>query len=329
MTPLRTAFLALLAASAIGARAPRPEPVPRLALPIACRIGETCAVQSYMTHGSDAAPQDYQCGWRTYPRHNGTDFRIQSLAMMRDGVPVLASAQGRVLRVRDGVVDQSVRERGMAAVADEECGNGLVIAHGHGWETQYCHLRRGSLRVKPGAHVRAGTMLGLVGLSGDTEFPHVHLTVRKDGQVVDPFAYAAAPGTCGGGRVLWKERLAYQAGQPFVTGFATRVVAMDEVQATGADQSPRPTRTGPALVAFVQAIGLKQGDIQKLAILGPDARPIVTEAAAPLDHDKAQTILSVGKRTPPGGWAPGTYQANYAVRRDGVDIIARTFRITL
>ena len=329
MTPLRTATFALLALPLIGARAPRPEPVPRLVLPIACRIGETCAVQSYMTHGGDAAPKDYQCGWRTYPKHDGTDFRIQSLTMMRDGVPVLASAPGRVLRVRDGVPDMSVRERGAAAVADAECGNGLVIAHANGWETQYCHLRRGSLRVKPGARVRAGAMLGLVGLSGDTEFPHVHLAVRQDGQAVDPFAYGAAPGSCGGGRMLWRQRLAYQAGQPFVTGFATRVVAMDEAQATGADQSPRPTRTGPALVAFVQAIGLKQGDVQKLAILGPDAHAIVSEAAAPLDHDKAQTILSVGKRTPAGGWAAGVYQANYAVRRDGVDIIARTFRITL
>jgi hypothetical protein len=249
--------------------------------------------------------------------------------MMREGVPVLASAAGRVLRIRDGVPDLSVRERGEAAVGQEQCGNGVVIGHANGWETQYCHLRSGSVRVRPGAHVRAGAMVGLVGLSGNTEFPHVHLTVRKDRQIVDPFAYGAAPGTCGGGRMLWRDRIRYQSGQPFVTGFATHAITLAQAQADGEDQAPRPTRAGPALVAFVQAIGLKQNDVQKLFIVGPDARIVVDEAAAPLDHDKAETIFSVGKRTPVGGWPAGVYQATYAVSRDGTDVILRTFRITL
>ena len=321
----------LLAGTALalgGARVPRADPPLRLVLPLACRLGQDCAVQNYMNDGSDADPKDYLCRWRTYPGHNGTDFRIQSLAAMRSGVPVLAAASGRVLRVRDGVPDASVRDRGPAAVANEECGNGVVIGHGRGWETQYCHLRQGSLKVRPGAHVRAGQAIGLVGLSGDTEFPHVHLTVRKDGRAVDPFAYGATPGSCGGGQMLWRERLFYQAGQPFVWGFSTHAVPMADAQATGADQPP-PTRTGPALVAFVQAIGLRRGDIQRLAITGPDSRVLVAEDAAPLDHDKAQVIFSVGKRTPAGGWTPGVYQASYAVRRDGIDIINRTFRITM
>lgn len=329
MTLLRALLLAGLATLPAAARSPRPVPILRLELPIACRLGETCAVQSYMNDGSNAAPRDYLCRWRTYPGHNGTDFRIQSLALMRTGVPVLASAPGRVLRVRDGVPDVSVRERGSAAVKDEECGNGLVIAHGGGWETQYCHLRQGSLRERPGAHVHAGQAIGLVGLSGDTEFPHVHITVRKDGRVVDPFAYGAAPGQCGGGQALWRQPIPYQSGQPFVVGFATKAVEMGEAQASGPDQAPRPTRNGPALVAFVQAIGLKQGDIQRLALIGPDARVLVAQDAPPLDHDKAQTIYSVGRRTPPAGWAPGVYQASYAVRRDGADVLNRTFRIIL
>ncbi len=327
--PPRLLLLAGAALALGGARAPRTPPVPRLSLPIACRLGEDCAIQSYVAHGGDTDPKDYLCRWRTYPGHNGTDFRIQSLALMRSGVPVLAAAPGRVLRVRDGVADRSVRERGAGAVANEECGNGVVIGHRGGWETQYCHLRQGSVRVRPGARVRAGQPIGLVGLSGDTEFPHVHLTVRQGGQMVDPFAYGAAAGSCGGGRMLWRERLSYQAGQPFAWGFATRAVRMDEAQADGPDQQPRPSRAGPALVAWVQAIGLKQGDIQRLAITGPDARVLVTEDAPPLDHDKAQAIFSVGRRTPGGGWPAGVYQASYAVRRDGTDIINRTFRIAL
>jgi hypothetical protein len=328
MRRIGTAALAAAALLTLGARH-RPEPLLRLSLPLACHLGIDCAVQSYVAADATAEPRDYLCRGRTYQGHNGTDFRIPSLARMHEGVPVLASAPGRVLRVRDGVPDISVRDRGAAAVADEQCGNGVVIDDGHGWETQYCHLASGSLRAKPGQRVRTGTPLGWVGLSGNTEFPHVHLTVRKDGRVIDPFAYGAAPGSCGGGRLLWRQRIAYQSGQVLVAGFATRAVTMAEAQAYGAGQQPRPTGSSPALVAFVQAIGLEKGDVQKLSVFGPDARVLATADAPPLDHDKAQVIVAVGRKRPASGWAPGIYQANYAVRRGGIDIIQRTFQIAM
>lgn len=328
MNRIGKAALAATALMALGAK-PRPAPLLRLSLPLACHLGTDCAVQNYVDDDSGPDPHDFLCRGRSYQGHNGTDFRIPSLTRMHQGVVVLASAAGRVLRVRDGVPDISVRERGAGAVANEECGNGVVVDDGHGWETQYCHLANGSIRVKAGQRVRTATQLGLVGLSGDTEFPHVHLTVRKDGRVVDPFAYGAAAGSCGGGRMLWRTRIAYQSGQVLVAGFATHAVTMAEAQADGAGQQPRPTSNSPALVAFVQAIGLEKGDVQKLAIVGPDARIVVASEAAPLDHDKAQAIVDVGRKRPVDGWAPGVYQANYAVRRGGVDVIVRTFQIAM
>jgi D-3-phosphoglycerate dehydrogenase len=48
-------------------------------------------------------------------------------------------------------------------IAGRECGNGVVIAHEDGWETQYCHMRRGSVAVQPGERVARGQTLGLVG----------------------------------------------------------------------------------------------------------------------------------------------------------------------
>jgi hypothetical protein len=320
---------ALLALPLLLGGAARPQAAIKLQLPLQCHLGQDCAVQSYMDDDAGPAASDYLCRGRTYQGHNGTDFRIPSMARQRAGVNVLAAAPGRVLRSRDGVPDISVNDRGKTAIAGEECGNGLVIDHGHGWETQYCHLANGSIRVKPGRHVDAGQPLGRVGLSGDTEFPHVHLTVRKDGKVVDPFAYGAAPGQCGGGRSLWKERLPYQSGQVFVAGFATRAVSMAEAQENGSDQQPKATRDAPALVAFVQAIGLQKGDVQRLRITAPDMTIVSDERAEPLDHDKAQTIFSVGRRRPAQGWASGVYQADYSVRRGGVDVIVRSFRTTL
>ena len=47
--------------------------------------------------------------------------------------------------------------------------------------------KKDSIVVKKGQRVAMGAILGQVGLSGKTQFPHVHLSVRHNGTVVDPF----------------------------------------------------------------------------------------------------------------------------------------------
>ena len=148
---------------------------------------------------------------------------------------VLAVAEGQVLRTRDGMADTVFSAAGAPSVADRECGNGLVIAHEDGWETQYCHLAQGSVRVKQGDRVSAGQPLGKVGLSGKTEFPHLHLTVRHRGTAVDPFAFDAPRGACGGGTSLWRaslrHSLLYRERSVLNTGFAGGPVTMDQIEA--------------------------------------------------------------------------------------------------
>ena len=78
-----------------------------------------------------------------------------------------------------------------------------VIRHGDGWETQYCHMRRGSITVLPGDRVAMGQVLGQVGMSGESEFPHLELSLRENGAVVDPFDPDGAI-TCGvSDETLW------------------------------------------------------------------------------------------------------------------------------
>ncbi len=94
------------------------------------------------------------------------------------------------------MADVSVAVTGHDAIRDRDCGNSLVIAHADGFETQYCHMAQGSLMVKPGDVVSAGQPIGDVGLSGDTEFPHLQITVRHDSKVIDPFAYDETESAC-------------------------------------------------------------------------------------------------------------------------------------
>ncbi len=314
-------LLALLAAAAaIGA--------PPLAWPVACTAGVDCAIQNYPDDDPGPGVRDAWCGARSYDGHDGTDIRLDSLARMRAGVAVTAAAAGRVLRVRDGIADRSIREPGgLAAVRDQECGNGLVVDHGGGWETQYCHMRQGSIAVRPGQRVAAGTILGRVGLSGQTEFPHLHLTVRRDGKAIDPFAYGAAPGQCRGGRSLWVAAPAHVAGAVLVAGFAAGPVTMAGVQDLGPAQQPRPGREAPALVAFAQAIGLEAGDIQRIVLRDPAGRVIADNRAPPLPRPQAQNLLFAGRKRPPEGWAPGRYEAEYSVTRAGRPVIRRRFGV--
>ena len=70
---------------------------------------------------------------------------------------------------------------------------------------QYCHMMRGSIAVKTGDPIATGQTLGLVGLSGRTEFPHVHLQVMKDRKVIDPFVGLGQNAKCGLGKApLWR-----------------------------------------------------------------------------------------------------------------------------
>jgi hypothetical protein len=292
-------------------------------------LGKTCAIQNYTDDDPGDAATDYDCGHRTYPGHDGVDIRLTSMALEHRGVNVFAAAPGTVLRVRDDMADVSIRDQAAGAVAGRECGNGLVIAHADGWEIQYCHMRQGSLAVRAGQKVAAGTVLGKVGLSGDTEFPHLHLTVREDGKVVDPFAYGAPAGGCHAGQSLWAATPLYRKGEVLVAGFASGAVTMRDIQENGADQPARPSR-GTPLVAFVQAIGLEQGDRQRLTLTGPGGADLAETAPSPLDHDKAQQILFVGLgRVPPGGWPAGEYRAHYSVTRDGKTVLDHITKIIL
>lgn len=307
-----TLLLALLAAAA-----------PPIALdwPVACAPGRDCHVQNYVDDRPGRGVLDAGCGERSYDGHDGTDIRLPSMVEQRAGVAVRAAATGTVLRARNDAPDGQ-------RIAGQECGNGVVIDHGGGWETQYCHMAQGSIAVAAGQKVAAGTMLGRIGLSGQTEFPHLHLTVRQNGKPVDPFAWGAPAGQCRGGRSLWRTPVAYRRGAVLLAGFAAGPVTLASVQEAGEAPQPRPARDRP-LVAFVEAIGLEAGDVQRVRVVAPGGAVIAENMAAPLDRAKAQWVIFAGKKAPPGGWPAGEYRASYELLRGGKPATARSFSIRL
>jgi murein DD-endopeptidase MepM/ murein hydrolase activator NlpD len=101
--------------------------------------------------------------------HNGTDIGTPT------GTPLVAAHHGTVKR-------QSV---------DSVSGTYLILDHGLGVQTTYCHLS--STRVRERERVRRGQVVGEAGASGRVTGPHLHYILRIGDKAVDPERYGEAP----------------------------------------------------------------------------------------------------------------------------------------
>jgi hypothetical protein len=313
--------------------APREAAAQSFQLPIDCRVGDVCIVQNYADlNAASGAADDPRCGPLTYDGHDGIDIRAPA-AMAQRGVAVLAPAAGVVAAVRDGEPDGAFLRDGAAALNGRDCGNGVRIDHEDGWSTQLCHLRAGSLRVRQGDRVSAGQPVGLVGLSGHTQFNHVHMALRRNGHTLDPLTGGALAATACGAAVApgahWTDSartaLAYRGAQWFAAGFS------GAAPAEGADAETLPANTsrqGSALVFWALATGPRNADLLRVRLYGPDGS-LVAEGARTQPRDQAQAWLYAGRRTPGGGWPAGVYRGEAQLVRGGRVVATRSETLTL
>jgi murein DD-endopeptidase MepM/ murein hydrolase activator NlpD len=124
---------------------------------------------AWPTPGYSRITSEY--GWRTHPIlktrrwHTGIDIGVphgEKVVAAEDGKVVLAEYYGAY-------------------------GNTVIILHGGNISTLYGHLSR--INVKNGEFVVRGQKIGEIGTTGLSTGPHLHYTVMKNGQDINPWKF--------------------------------------------------------------------------------------------------------------------------------------------
>ncbi len=163
-----------------------PVSVPALSWPLRAgpgfMDGNNAPVSAFADHGSLV---DWNCGSRTYSGHRGTDIYIWPMPwykMDHDNIEIVAAAAGTIILRVDGNYDRSCAASGASA-------NKIYLQHADGSITIYAHMKNNSVTPKDvGEQVEAGEYLGVVGSSGSSTGPHLHMEVYDSGGgLVDPY----------------------------------------------------------------------------------------------------------------------------------------------
>ncbi len=95
------------------------------------------------------------------------------------GLDISAPKGTAIKAVADGTV--------IFAASKGSYGNLVKLDHGNGVESWYAHTSK--MYVKNGQEVKAGDIIALVGSTGNSTGPHLHLEIRIDGKHVNPQEY--------------------------------------------------------------------------------------------------------------------------------------------
>jgi murein DD-endopeptidase MepM/ murein hydrolase activator NlpD len=110
-------------------------------------------------------------------RHKDGGYRVEDYFAY--GAPIMAPADGEIVRVRSGVRDAPHVGTGWVDWRSRDfTGNSVTIGHAEREFSFLAHLAANSIVVKVGQRVRRGELLARCGNSGHSTEPHLHFQVQ-------------------------------------------------------------------------------------------------------------------------------------------------------
>jgi hypothetical protein len=278
-------------------------------------------ISNFVDEDPAAQILDYQCTARSYDGHRGTDIYTWPWSWKKmddEDVVIAAGAPGTIIYKSDGNTDRS-------CVMNSNQWNAVYVQQADGSVTWYGHMKNGSPTVKPvGERVVTGEYLGVVGSSGNSTGPHLHIEFYDvANQLVDPWL-----GACNGKskKVTWaQQRAFYDTGVNAMTVGNVVPVAFRSCPDTS-DETPNATDY-PAAGQTYFTIYLRDqvlGDKFRMRVLRPDGSVF----AGPIDtgdgiYSSSYWYISTSlPSTPAGVWTFETWPTSDPSRKS-----TRTFNV--
>nr|WP_228024824.1 M23 family metallopeptidase [cf. Phormidesmis sp. LEGE 11477] len=95
---------------------------------------------------------------------------------MHEGIDFVGSVGAEIVATGDGVVTLSGHNGGYGIV--------VTIDHGNGYESLYAHMSKADVEI--GQSIRRGEVIGYIGSTGRSSGPHLHYSLYKDEQPINP-----------------------------------------------------------------------------------------------------------------------------------------------
>ena len=116
-------------------------------------------------------------------RRASSFYPLASDAFYAFGTPIVAPVEGTIVEAADGFADS-----GMWSDDDAPMAGNHVVIRGPLGDLLIAHCQQGSVAVSVGDRVTVGQPIGLVGNSGNSSEPHLHIHLEHDGKGV-PFDF--------------------------------------------------------------------------------------------------------------------------------------------
>ena len=295
----------------------------RFSAPIDCDENRGCEIIQFVDVSINGSGRDFACGQRSFGGNRGTSYKIPHLSRVWiDPVDVVSVADGVVLDRRDGIPDVPLFSQVDGVDENKKWGNYVVINHGGGWETIYAHLRKETVNIDPGGFVKRGQVIGKVGMSGATAYPHLYFVVLRNKRPFDPYSGKLVGEGCQDDfnpvhSMLDRDALiafSYKQTELISVGFSDDRV--DVVSAlNGYLDRPYLLATGIKLGLWGLVAGVREGDMWKVEVFAPGG-DLIIDSKSQVKTSSSIRVLGDEIKFSAGNLAPiGQYWGRFSLLR--------------